>query len=266
MTSADSYPLLDPEGLFSLAGKVAVITGAASGIGKACALLFARAGARVVVADKDLDGAEQVAALLGPEHAALSFDLADDASITAMFALVGERFGACDVLVNNAGIYPKYPLNELTEPQWQEMQRINVWGCFVALREAARLMKRSGKGGRIINISSIGGIRTAVHNQIAYNASKAAIDSMTKSAALDLATDGILVNSVCPGAVVPLDAKPKAAGHSPPTGPLMSQGRILTGKPALPHEVAGPILMLASAAGGNFTGQCLIMDGGFSIS
>jgi len=258
--------LLDPVALFSLHNRVAVVTGAASGIGKAVAILFAKAGATVVVADRDVGGATEVAALLGPGHLAFGFDLADDGSIVALFAEVERRFGRCDVLVNNAGIYPKYSLEQLTEAQWQEMQRVNVWGCFVALREAARLMKKGSAGGRIVNVSSIGGVRTAVNDQIAYNASKAALDSITRSAALDLAADGILVNSVCPGAVLPLNARPKPAGHLPPTGPLMSAGRMLTGKPAAPHEVAGPILMLASAAGGNFTGQCLVMDSGFSVS
>jgi NAD(P)-dependent dehydrogenase (short-subunit alcohol dehydrogenase family) len=258
--------MLKPEALFSLDGKVAVVTGGSCGIGKAVAILFANAGARVVIADKDLAGARAVAEALGPGHAAIGFDLADDASILAVFAEVAEHHGTCNVLVNNAGIYPKYRFDELTQPQWQEMQRINAWGCFVVMREAARLMQRGGVGGRIINVSSIGGLRTAVQHQIAYNASKAAIDSMTKSAALELAGDGILVNSVCPGAVIPLDPTPQKPGHIAPTGPLMSPGRMLTGRPALPHEVAGPILMLASAAGGNFTGQCLVMDSGFSIS
>ncbi|MCK9544083.1 MAG: SDR family oxidoreductase [Novosphingobium sp.] len=258
--------MLDPARLFSLAGKVAVVTGAASGIGKATAILFANAGATVVVADKDGNGARAVADMLGAGHAAMAFDLADDAAIVALFAEIGQRFGRCDVLVNNAGIYPKYRFDDLTEPQWQDMQRVNVWGCFVALREAARVMRESGQGGRIIIVSSIGAVRTAVEHQLAYNASKAALDSMTKSAALELAKDGILVNSVCPGGVMPLDPKPREPGHVPATGPLMNPGRMLTGRPAEPHEVAGPILMLASAAGGNFTGQCLVMDSGFSIS
>jgi NAD(P)-dependent dehydrogenase (short-subunit alcohol dehydrogenase family) len=258
--------LLSPEALFSLAGKVAVITGAASGIGKATAILFARAGATVVVADKDRAGGESTAASLGGSHSAIGFDLDDEASIEALFAAVDRRHGGCDILVNNAGIYPKYPIDELAGVQWEEMQRINVWGCFVAMRAAARLMRRGGNGGRIVNVSSIGALRTAVNNQVAYNASKAAIDSMTRSAALDWAVDRILVNSVCPGAVAPFEPKPRLAGHSPPSGPLMNEGRIPIGPAAAPHEVAGPMLMLASAAGGNITGQCLVIDGGFSIS
>lgn len=258
--------LLDPATLFSLEGKVAVVTGAGRGIGKVVAMLFAEAGATVVVADKNSKGANEVSEQLGAHHEALEFDLFREESIIELFAKVEQRFDRCDILVNNGGIYPKYPLEELTEPQWHEMQKINVWGCFVAMREAARLMRKNGTGGRIINVSSIASLRTAVHHQVAYNASKAALDSMTKSAALEFACDGILVNSVCPGAVTPIDPKPRDPGHVAATGPLMEAGRWLTGKPAQPHEIAGPILMLASAAGGNFTGQCLVMDSGFSIS
>ncbi|RJG00674.1 SDR family NAD(P)-dependent oxidoreductase [Noviherbaspirillum sedimenti] len=255
--------------LFSLAGKVAVVTGAGAGIGKGVARLFAKAGATLVIADRDLAAAELVAAELRAKDRAaiaLCFDLADEASVTRLFDEVERSFHTVDILVNNAGIYPKFPLDSLTHAQWLEMQEVNVWGCFVCMREAARRMRTGGKGGRIINISSVGAARTAVHHQVAYNASKAALDSMTMSAALEYAPDGILVNSVLPGAVKPLDPRPKAYSHVSPTGPLMAPGRILLGRAADAAEVAGPILMLASAAGGYITGQTITIDGGFSIS
>ncbi|MDH4565205.1 SDR family oxidoreductase [Pseudomonas sp. BN414] len=252
--------------LFELAGKVAVVTGAASGIGKATARLLAAAGAKVVVADKDLPGARAVAEELGNNSFAVGFDLANDDSIRALFQGVNESCGRLDILINNAGIYPRYALQSVTEAQWQDMQKVNVWGCFVVLREAALLMREAGNGGRIVNISSIGGIRTAVHHQVTYNASKAALDSITQSAALEFAGDNILVNSILPGAVAPLDPKPKPASHTSPSGPLLTPGRILLGRAAHANEVAGPILMLVSAAGGYITGQTLIVDGGFSIS
>ena len=254
------------ESLFGLGGKVAVVTGAASGIGKATARLLTAAGATVVVADKNGAEADEVVAELGPPSMAVQFDLGDDTSIANMFAKVDKALGGVDILVNNAGIYPRYKLDALSQAQWQEMQQINTWGCFVALREAARLMRRGGRGGRIVNLSSIGAVRTAVNDQVAYNATKAALDSMTLSAALELAPDGILVNSILPGAVQPLDPKPKAPGHTAPTGPLLSPGRILLKRAALPDEVAGPILMLLGAAGSYITGQTLVIDGGFSVS
>lgn len=255
--------------LFTLPGKTAVITGGAMGIGKATARLFAGAGAAVVIADCDLEGAERVAAdIRKAGHQALArwFDLADEASVIRLFADLARDPGAVDILVNNAGIYPKYPLDTLTHSNWLGMQEVNVWGCFLCMREAARLMRAAGRGGRIINVSSVGAGRTAVHHQIAYNASKAALDSMSRSAAFEFARDNILVNSVLPGSVQPLDPRPPTPGHMAATGPLMSPGRILLDRHALPDEVAAPILMLAAGAGGYITGQTLVLDGGFCVS
>ena len=253
-------------GLFTLDGQVAVITGAASGIGKATALLFADAGATVVVADKDTHGAAEVAKTAGGDALALTFDLEDEPSVSTLFDTVKERYGQLDVLVNNAGIYPRYPLDSVTRGQWEEMQRVNVWGCFAVLRAAAGVMRAAGRGGRVINVSSVGAQRTAVLDQVAYNASKAALDSITLSAALELADDGILVNSILPGMVRPLDPKPRDPAHTAPDGPLIRPGRVLVGRPASAEEIAGPILMLASAAGAYITGQLIVVDGGFSLS
>lgn len=252
--------------LYGLNGKVALITGGGAGIGKACARLFSQAGATVIVADKDMDAAHAVAESLGEAGFALEFDLEHDETIEAAFSTLDTRFDRLDVLVNNAGIYPKYAFDSLTQAQWQNMQHVNVWGCFQVMRAASVRMRQYGHGGRIVNISSVGAQRPAVIHQVAYNASKAALDSMTASAALELAPHGILVNSILPGAVRPLDPKPPAAGHIPATGPLMGPGRIVLGRAADPDEVAAPILMLASAAGGYITGQCIVIDGGFSIS
>lgn len=255
------------EQLFGLRDRVAVVTGGAAGIGKATARLLAAAGATVVVADCNLEGAESVAQELGGRSTAMQFEQGDEASVVDLFGGIERAFGTAHILVNNAGIYPRYALEEVTAGQWDEMQRINVWGCFVALREAARLMRASGSGGRIVNVSSIGGLRTAVHDQVTYNASKAALDSVTLSAALELAQYGILVNSVLPGAVTSLDPKPpRAHGIKPPVGPLLAPERILLNRYADPAEVAGPILMLVGPAGGYITGQTLVIDGGFSVS
>ncbi len=260
-----NQPMIE-NGLFDLTGKVALVTGAGHGIGKATATLLAAAGATLVIADKDFTAAQDVAQQLGAAHQAVSFDLASQTSIEALFAQVADMHERLDILVNNAGIYPRFALDDVTQAQWEQMQHINVWGCFVVLREAARLMRQHANGGRIVNVSSIGAARTAVNDQVAYNASKAALDSVTQSAALEYAPHGILVNSILPGAVMPLDPRPKPAAHQPATGPLLSSGRMPLGRPAHAHEVAGPILMLVSAAGAYITGQTLIVDGGFSVT
>lgn len=250
--------------LFALDGKVALVTGGASGIGKRVSQVLADAGAVVVVADMDLEGASKVASAIGERAFAIGFDLRDSASIQALFEALRSREQKLDILINNAGVYPRHSFEDVTRGQWEEMQRVNVWGCFEVLRAAAKLMAESD-GGRIVNVSSIGAARTAVNDQVAYNASKAALDSITQSAALEYAGNGILVNSILPGAVQPLDPKPPGAG-SKPTGPLLSDGRIVLGRYATPDEVAGPILMLVSPAGGYISGQTLIVDGGFSLS
>ncbi len=249
---------------FDLTDRVAIITGAAAGIGKATARLFAAAGATVVVADLDPAGARAVAEEIGGFP--VPFDLADDGSIGAMVRATNGKFGRLDILVNNAGIYPRFSLNDATEANWQQLQKVNVWGCLVALREAAAVMLSHERGGRIINVSSIGGARTAINDQVLYNATKAALDAITKSTALELAPHGITVNSLLPGAVLPLDPKPRAAGHTPPSGPLVDPGRIPLGRFANADEIARPLLMLASDAGSYITGQTIIVDGGFSVS
>jgi NAD(P)-dependent dehydrogenase (short-subunit alcohol dehydrogenase family) len=265
-------PRFEPrfDGAGRLEGKVALITGGDSGIGRAVAVGMAREGAciAIVYLDEHDDARETVALVQreGGKALALAGDIGEEAFCFEAVRETLDAFGRLDILVNNAAIFPKYPFDALTEPQWHEMQQINVWGCFVVMRAAATLMRKGGRGGAIITVSSVGSPRTAVHNQIAYNASKAAIDSMTISAAYELAPDNIRVNSIQPGAVRPLDPRPHPPGHQSPTGPLTDPGRILLGRPALAEEVAGPILMLAGAAGAYITGQAIVVDGGFFIS
>lgn len=252
--------------LFGLRNQTAVVTGAASGIGKATARVLSAAGAKVVVADRNYKGAQAVADELGGDGFAVEFDLESDDSIRGLFCEVDSAYGRLDILINNAAIYPRYAIDRITRSEWETIQRVNVWGCFEVLRGAARLMCAAGNGGRIVNLATIGSVRTAVNDQIAYNASKAALVSITQSAALEYASANILINSILPGAVAPLDPNTSNATHTQPTGPLLSDGRILLGRAAHANEVAGPILMLVGSAGAYITGQTLIIDGGFSIS
>src|ERR1019366_9178979 len=184
-----------------LNGKVALVTGAASGIGKACALALAEAGAQVVVADINAAGAQATAdaiAAFQRRAVAVPTDVGDLGQIDAMVKQALAAFGHIDILVNNAGVTRRADIMELTEADWDRIHRVNAKGVFFCLQRVAREMipKRSG---RIINIASIAGKGYAGTSNAAYAASKGAVISLTRLAALQLGKHNINVNAVCPG-------------------------------------------------------------------
>lgn len=187
-----------------LAGRVAIVTGAARGIGAATAELLAEEGASVAVCDIDLEPAEEVAARIGGggggEAEAFHVDVADVAALDKLAESVQERFGRIDILVNNAGICPRIPLEEMTEESFDRMVGINLKSVFFLTRAAARYMQEHGFG-RVVNVSSTGGRVGGVVNATVYSATKGGVLAMTKSMAREYAADGILVNAVAPGAV-----------------------------------------------------------------
>ncbi|NBC31005.1 MAG: glucose 1-dehydrogenase [Spirochaetes bacterium] len=197
----------------SLAGRVAIVTGAARGIGAATAALLAGAGAQVAVSDIDLEPAEEVAAGVnaggagasdaagtGGGAAAFQADVSKLAEIEALVNAVTERFGRIDILVNNAGVCPRIPIEEMTEEWFDRMVDINMKSVFFLTRAAARIMREHGFG-RVVNVSSTGGRIGGVVNATVYSATKGGILAMTKSLAREYAAAGILVNAVAPGAV-----------------------------------------------------------------
>jgi 3(or 17)beta-hydroxysteroid dehydrogenase len=254
-----------------LRGKSALVTGAASGIGKATALLFAREGARVVATDIDPAG-DQVAdaiAVAGGEAHFVRHDVSNEASWVAAVRRALEAFGRLDVLVNNAGISFAKPLGETTLAEWRRLMAVNLDGVFLGTREGVRAMRRTG-GGSIVNVSSASGLVGSALAS-AYCASKGAVRLFTKAVALEVAGDGIRVNSIHPGGVrTPIwskadfwpglveqsgseDAALQALGKATPLGRL-----------AEPEEVAEAILYLASDASRFMTGSELVLDGGYT--
>ena len=252
--------------LFGLDGKAAAVTGAAEGIGREIARHLSGAGASVAILDRNSAGAAEAArAIDGNGHRAIAIgmDLSDEISTVDAFREVTRQFGHLDILVNCAGIQNRELVTETSAELWDLLQRINSRGLFICLREAAKIMRTAGKGGRIINISSMGSIHPVMPGLAAYNASKAAVNALTRSAALELSGDSITVNAILPGAVATLGAG-KAPGPAP-------SGRVVAGLPPLgrlatPTDIAAAVLLFAGAGGAAITGQTLVVDAGYLLS
>jgi len=255
----------------TLANKVALVTGAAQGIGKACALALAEAGAHVVVADIDGKGADAVAeTIMAGQHRALALqaDVGDLDQIDRMVRRAVEAFGRIDIAVNNAGVTRRADIMDLTEADWDRIHRVNAKGVFFCLQRVAREMIQQGGGGRIINTASIAGKGYAGTSNAAYAASKGAVISLTKTAAQQLAKHDINVNSVCPGVTQTALSNANLAVRAQQEGlsPEEMQRRRVQDIPLKrandPEDIAAMVVFLASLGARNITGQCFNVDGG----
>ncbi|CAE6727201.1 putative oxidoreductase YgfF [Paraburkholderia aspalathi] len=259
---------LKVESLFNLGGRVALVTGAGSGIGRETALLLASAGAIVVAADLNEEGAQQTVAQIetaAGKSIAVKVDIGDEASIIAMFEAVHARLGRLDVLVNNAGIYPKTSFVDTSAEKWDRVLRVNLRGTFLCMREAVKRMQAAGTGGSIINISSVASLQPVIFDNGDYGASKAGVNNLTKVAALEFATDRIRVNAVLPGGVATEGAAASTKVHQA-HGPITQPGRMPLGRMGVAADIASAVLFFASPAADYVTGQLLAVDGGFQIS
>jgi len=245
-----------------LAGKVALVSGGASGMGLSEATIFAREGARVVVADvleaEGKQAADKIVAA-GGQARFVELDVTSEADWDAAVEATVGAFGKLDVLVNNAGISGTYDSDMLSSAAWDKVMSVNAKGVFLGMRHVIPLMKQAG-GGAIVNISSISGFvgQNGVH--MAYNASKGAVRIMTKTAAVQFAPDGIRVNSVHPGFMPPMrtsktSADPEWRAKMLAAVPMKRAGRV--------EEVAYAVLFLASDEASYITGTELVVDGGY---
>jgi NAD(P)-dependent dehydrogenase (short-subunit alcohol dehydrogenase family) len=238
--------------------KIVLVTGAGSGIGRAITQRFTAEGAHVIAAD--LNGSEEkLAAELPGKVTPYRCDVSDPAQIAAMFEFVKEKFPRLDILCNNAGIGGPAAtrVHEIELADWDRVMGVNVRGFFLVLKHALALMLAQG-GGNVVNTASIGGFR-ASRGSAAYITSKGAEVMLTRTAALDYATDNIRVNAVCPGVVntplvaaAPEHVRKEVSSRTP-------QGRLCE-----PEEVAALALFLASDEAPHITGQCYVIDGGRS--
>jgi len=242
-----------------LAGKVAIVTGAAHGMGAEEARLFAKEGAKVVLADiMDKDG-EAVAASIRQANGDAIFvklDVTDDRNWEAVIAATMEKYGRLDILVNNAGISGSSVGDPDGEEGWDKVIDINAKSVFLGTRRAVKEMAKTG-GGSIVNISSIMGIVGGADNHPAYHASKAAVRNYTKAAAVRYGPQGVRVNSVHPGYMPPMQNATNQGGRDSkiPMTPLRRLGK--------PIEVANAVLFLASDEASFVTAAELVVDGGY---
>lgn len=240
--------------MIEMNGKVALVTGAARGIGGATAQLLAELGARVIVADLAEESGKAHAATIGGEYARL--DVADEAGWEAVVAGIAARHGRLDALVNAAGIFEVQSIANTTTALFTRMFQVNAMGTFLGMKHAAPLMERGG-GGAMVNVSSTAGL-IGTKGALAYTASKFAVRGMTKAAAVELAAKGIRVNSVHPGGVDTEMVRHMAGDLSA----LERQTPPPLGRIGQPVEVARLICFLASDASSYSTGAEFICDGG----
>lgn len=254
-----------------LSGKVAIVTGGASGIGRAVCERFVRDGARVVVADVQSSACTTVAESLGPNAIGVALDVTQQESIDAVVARTIEWAGGIDILVNAAGVYEVQPILEMTRERTARVFAVNVEGTLFMTQAVARRMVEQGRGGRIVNVSSQAG-RRGEGPSVAYCATKAAVISITQSCALDLIRHGINVNAIAPGVVdTPMwDVVDAKLGEAEGLAPGEVKRRVAKAVPAgrfgLPEEQAAMVAFLAGPDAAYIVAQCYNVDGGNVMS
>jgi len=244
-----------------LAGQSALVTGSGRGIGQAIALRLAEDGAQVVVADIDLDAANDTVGLIakaGGTATAQHVDVTDRASVTAMVAAVVARYGQLDVAVSNAGIMDRMPFLEMTDDFWNKVIGLNLSGAFMCGQESARQMVSQGGGGRIVFVASNSGLFGG-RGRAAYGASKAGLMNLTQSMAIELAEHNIRVNAVGPGPTKTRDDQ----GEVPPPSVMARMPMARFGDP---QEVAAVAAFLAAEESSFVTGHTYFADGGYTVA
>jgi meso-butanediol dehydrogenase/(S,S)-butanediol dehydrogenase/diacetyl reductase len=246
-----------------LKGKIGIITGAGSGIGRACAIAMAREGARVALIGRRKDRIEQVAHEIGEFALAIQADVSKTSEINRLLDETVKRFGGLNFLLNNAGVLHVGTSEQITEEQWDETFNVNVRGLWLLSRAALPYMRKAG-GGSIINIASVLGLVSA-RNRAAYAPSKGAVIQLTKSMAVDHGNEKIRVNAICP-AFVESELTERLIGQAA-DAEAFRRDRIAAhpiGRVGRPEDIAGLAVYLASDESSWVTGAAMSVDGGYA--
>lgn len=247
--------------LFDLTGKVAIVTGGAGGIGEALAEAVCAYGAKTIICSRSMDklkeAAEAIRSKTGGEVEAMTIDVTDEESVAKMFKAVVDKYGKIDILINSMGMNIKREAMEYPMEDWDKMFAVNVKGTMVCCREAGKYMK--AQGGNIINLSSVRGIRGMAGGNVGYAATKAAVELMTKSLALEWADFKIRVNALAPALIITPGTKhimenPELAKKRAEAIPLKRLG--------MPDDMMSACVFLAADGASFVTGQTIFIDGG----
>jgi 2-deoxy-D-gluconate 3-dehydrogenase len=255
--------------LIGLEGKIAIVTGGAMGIGRGIALRLHEAGANVVIADRADEAAKQTAAELNQLRAdsslAVATDVADAASVAAMVQATIEHFGGIDVLVNNAGIFPFAPLSSMSEADFMRVIDVNLRGVFLCTKAVSERLIEQGRGGRIINVTSVDAVHPSMVGLAHYDASKHGVWGFTKNVALELAPHRIWVNALAPGGILTPGVQ---AMQEPGAGDAVADvtAAIPMRRLGDPDEVGRVALFLASDLASYMTGSQIVVDGGLLLT
>lgn len=250
--------------IFDLTGKVALVTGASSGLGAHMAKTLAKAGAKVAIAARRVDRLEALVdeiAAAGGRALPVAMDVTDAQSVTRAFDEAETELGALGIVVNNAGIARKENAAAIDDPAWRETLATNLDGANLVARAAIAAFRKHGHGGSLVNIASILGLRVSARVP-AYSAAKAALISLTQTLALIAAKDGIRVNAIAPGYI---ETDLNREYLNSPAGAKMVE-RVAMGRFGRPEDLDGALLLLAADAGRYMTGSVLVVDGGHTLS
>ena len=270
MTSSQDY--IPVNKLIDLTGKVAIVTGGAAGIGFAISYRLAEAGASVLIVDINGETAEEASQKLnsyGYQVTFLRCDVSREEEVQSMVKTAAGEMGGIDILVNNAGIYPRKLLAQMTGTDFEHVVSINLKGVFMCSREVSQQMIEQGRGGCIINITSIDAVHPSAEGLSAYDASKGGVLTLTKSMARELGQHDIRVNAIAPGGILTEGVRSTLAGQSATQGKAQLKvfmSHMLLGRMGKADDIGRVALFLASDLSGYMTGSQVVVDGGYLIS